>query len=89
MVYNVYTMRDIKTGFMTPTVDVNDDAASRAFAHAVANSEGILYTFAKDFSLYRIGSFNSDTGCISPDPLPTLVLDGIDALNMISKGGDS
>lgn len=85
MIYNLYAIRDIKTGFMTPTMEVNDDSAARNFTHAIWNSDGILHSFCNDFSLYRIGSFNSDTALITPEPLPVLVLDGPDALRAGSQ----
>lgn len=66
MIYGLYAMRDVKTGFMTPVVEVNDDAAVRNFTHTIRQSEGILYTFNQDFSLYRIGDFDSDTGRVAP-----------------------
>lgn len=66
MIYGLYAMRDVKTGFMSPVIEANDEAAVRNFTHTVRQSEGILYTFSQDFSLYRLGDFDSDTGRIAP-----------------------
>ncbi|UPW41663.1 nonstructural protein [Peromfec virus RodF8_28] len=89
MTYNLYSMRDAKTGFMTPTIEVNDDAARRAFVHAIWNSDGILHSFCEDFSLYRIGTFNSNSAVISPELVPVHVMDGAEALRAgATHGGD-
>lgn len=87
MIYSVYAIRDVKTGFMTPTIEVNDDTAIRNFSHAVVNSDNILFSFAKDFSLYRLAAFDSDTGAITSEPLPKLVYEAADAIR--NFGGDS
>lgn len=85
MIYGVYSIRDIKTGFMSPTIEQNDDSAARNFYHAVANSEGILFTFASDFSLYHIANFDSDTGVIDPGIPPVLVAEGVNAMRVLGK----
>lgn len=66
MIYGLYAMRDVKTGFMSPVIEANDDAAVRNFTHTVRQSDGILFTFSQDFSLYRIGDFDSDSGRVAP-----------------------
>lgn len=80
MKFNVYAIRDIKTGFLSPTFEQNDAVASRNFAHAVMNSDSVLFSHASDFSLYRIGIYDSDTGLLTPEPLPVLIADGKDVL---------
>lgn len=89
MIYGVYSMRDSKTGFMSVTLDQNDDAAARNFSHAVLTSDGILRTHAEDFSLYRLGSFDTDSGLLSPETVPVHVLSGTQALHSSSNGGVS
>lgn len=88
MKYGLYSIFDAKTGFLTPTVDSNDDSAIRNFAHAVANSEGILYSFAQDFQLYRLGDFDSDTGSVLQAFPTVLLITGPDAIRMM-QGGSS
>lgn len=66
MIYGLYAIRDVKTGFMTPVMEANDASAVRNFAHSIQSSEGILFTFAQDFSLYHIADFNAETGHIAP-----------------------
>lgn len=75
MIYGVYAMRDAKTGFMSPTVDANDETAIRSFRHAVAASDGILRTYAQDFSIYRLGSFDTDSGALTRESVPVWLAD--------------
>lgn len=91
MIYGVYSIRDIKTGFMTPTVELNADAAARNFYHAVTHSDGILFTYASDFSLYHLADFNTETGLIRPLDLPVLVAQGSDAVARLAaaSGGET
>lgn len=88
MVFNVYSIRDVKTGFMTPSIDPSDEAAARNFQHAIWNSTGVIHSFAPDFSLYRIGVFDSDAGTISPIQPPVFVMDGHSALSGGPKDAD-
>lgn len=89
MKYGLYCMFDAKTGFMSPAVEVNDESAIRNFAHTVANSEGILYSFSQDFQLYRIGTFDSDTAAIESASPTALLITGPEALRMLRKEGAS
>lgn len=82
MIYSVYAIRDVKTGFMTPTFDQNDQTAIRNFSHAVVNSDTILSSFCKDFSLYRLGSFDSDSGLLTREELPVHLYEAADALRL-------
>lgn len=77
---NIYSIRDLRTGFLTPTYDINDAVAARNFAHAVMNSDSVLLTHAADFDLYRIGTFDSETGRITPEDMPVFVSGGKDVL---------
>lgn len=80
MIFGIYSIRDVKSGFMQPTVEMNDAIAHRNFAHAVQNSDSVLFSHFKDFSLYRIGSFDSDCGSVSSLDLPELICDASDCL---------
>lgn len=75
MKYPVYCIRDVHTGFMTPTVDQNDASAMRNFAHAVKRPDTLFNSHPKDYSLYKIGEFDSDTGEIV-GVMPELITDG-------------
>lgn len=70
MVFGIYCVRDVKSGFQTPTAQVNDAVAIRGFASAVLNSDSVLFTHASDFALYKVAEFDADTGRITPLDLP-------------------
>lgn len=70
MVFGIYCVRDVKSGFQTPTAQVNDAVAVRGFASAVLNSDSVLFTHASDFALYKVAEFDADTGRITPLDLP-------------------
>lgn len=90
MIYGVYSVRDVKTGFMTPTIEVNDASAIRNFSHAVVNSDSILASYASDFALYRIASFDSDSAVIVPESVPFHLYDAAAAIRFFgTSGGDS
>lgn len=77
---NIYSIRDARTGFLHPTFEVNDAVAARNFEHAVVNSDSVLFSHASDFSLYRLGLFDEESGQITPDPMPVFVINGADVL---------
>lgn len=78
---NVYSIRDSRTGFLHPTFEVNDAVAARNFSHAVQQSDSVLFTHASDFSLFRIGTFEEDTGRLVSEEMPVYICDGKDVLN--------
>lgn len=63
MKYGVYCIRDFKSGWLSPTVDINDQVAIRNFAYAVQHNE-LFSDFASDYSLFKIGDFDTDSGDI-------------------------
>lgn len=65
MKYPIYSIRDAKVGFMTPTIDANDASAARNFEHAVLNSASLMNSHPGDYALYRIGEFDSDSGAVT------------------------
>jgi hypothetical protein len=75
MKYGVYSIRDARTGFLPPTVDQNDSSAMRNFAHACMQKESLLFSHIEDYSLCKIGEFDTETGTISAQ-LPEVILDG-------------
>lgn len=85
MKFGLYSIRDVKTGFMTPVMESNDAAAVRNFYHSVQNSDGILYTFAQDFTLYRIADFDVETAQIVPLVPIVQIADGVAAVQALRK----
>ncbi len=80
MVFGIYCVRDVKSGFQTPTAQVNDAVAVRGFASAVINSDSVLFTHASDFALYKVAEFDADTGRITPLDLPVELIQASAAL---------
>lgn len=76
MKYPIYCYRDVKVGFMPPQCDQNDATAIRGFSYAVNGNDGMMNFSPKDFDLYRIGEFDTETGSIMSE-IPTLVVTGI------------
>ena len=62
MVYPIYSINDALVGFQTPTIQNNDAVAMRNFKEAFSD----VGTPA-DFSLFKIGAFDTDTGEIIPE----------------------
>lgn len=65
MIYGIYSIRDAKTGFLNITLDQSDAAAIRGFEHATRNADSLFFTHPSDYSLFKIGEFNTDTGVIT------------------------
>lgn len=78
MKLGVYCIKDSKVGWLTPTVDQNDACAARNFVHAMKNTQSLLYTHPKDFDLYNIGDFDTESGVLSGFA-PELVFEGSSA----------
>lgn len=79
MILSVYSVRDRLVGFLTPVLEQNDAIAMRNFSMACDKSshDSTLMTWKpSDYSLYRIASFDSDSGLISPVSPPELVCSG-------------
>lgn len=79
MILGMYCIQDVKTTFMTPVVDVNDEAAIRGFKIAVQRDNGIMGIKPEDFRFYRIGSYDNESGVITPEVPIKWLADGQDA----------
>lgn len=80
MIKILYSVRDELNDFGSVFAAPSDGFARRDFASAVNNPGPSAVSFSpKDFGLYRLGTFDSDTGLIKPEPVPVLVVRG-DAL---------
>lgn len=77
MKYPIFSIRDSKVGFMSPTVDVNAPSAVRNFEHAASQASSLFSSHPADYSLYKIGDFDSDSGEISPC-IPEHIVDAAD-----------
>lgn len=85
MIYGVYAIRDLKTTFMSPIISQNDAEAGRNFSHAVMQTDSLYYTHASDFDLFKIGSYDSETGIIT-GMNPEIVLSGYNVKGALEHG---
>lgn len=78
---NIYAIRDIKSGFLSPIVDDTDQQAVRNFGFSCSKSDTLLNFAPADYSLYCLGTFDTETGKISPANLPELVIQATDLVS--------
>ncbi len=77
MKYGIYSIRDAAAGvFTAPTIDLTDESATRAFSQAVNNAGSMMNFVPSDFSLYRIGSLDVESGQIDSIIPPAMVVSG-------------
>lgn len=65
----LYSVKDVKVGFMTPKPAVSDGQIIRLFVSAVMDDqEGNEFSlYADDMELWRVGKFNEETGQLLPE----------------------
>lgn len=80
MTFGVYSVRDVKTGFQNLILQANDPIAIRSFQSSVMNADGVLLTHAQDFALYKVGMFDSETGRVTADNIPVLMVEAASIL---------
>lgn len=66
---NIYSIKDVKVGYGIPFHSLSDATAVRELKVAVNAPKGttIIADCPEDFQLYRIGSFDTDTGEFTND----------------------
>lgn len=70
MIKGVYALRDKLTGYLTVAVEDNDDVAVRSVRHAIQNDPLCgLNANPSDFTLNKLGTYDTDTGVIVPCPV--------------------
>ena len=79
---NAYSVFDAAVqGYGNPIFFQSDAAAQRIFVSEIREShDSLLSKSPKDFDLYRIGSFDTDTGVFKPEASPVLVAAGRNVL---------
>lgn len=65
MKLSIYCIRDLKSTFMMPTFEMNDQICIRNFKHAVNNPDSLMNFAVRDFALYRIGVYDNEKGEIT------------------------
>ena len=80
MIKILYSVRDDLNDFGSVFTAPSDGFAKRDFASAVNNPGPSAVAYSpKDFGLYKLGTFDSETGIVKPEPVPVLIVRG-DAL---------
>lgn len=62
----IFAIKDVKVGFMSPFIRQNKELAIRDFKDALgdSNPNNILKSHPEDFELWKIGTYNLETGII-------------------------
>lgn len=78
MVIGIFSMKDQLNGFMNVFPETNTDMAKRGFLHGLASADAtsLFYSNPQDYSLYRIGDFDTESGMITVYPTPLFVVGG-------------
>lgn len=76
MKYPIYTIKDDKVGFQIPVFDMSDQAAIRNFGFGINNSDSVMGFAPADYSLYKIGEFDTEKGTIDPIIIPEFIVSG-------------
>lgn len=66
MTVNLYSVRDLHSGFGQVFTAQNDAVAIREFRLAISRKDNVMFTSCNDFDLMRLGSFDADLGSIEP-----------------------
>lgn len=79
MIFGMYSIKDAKTGYMTPVLEQGDPAALRNFSSAVNQQDSLMHQYSNDFGLYKVANFDTDAGVV-PIPAPILIVDASEVL---------
>lgn len=70
MIYPVYCIRDaVLDAFEPPFVALHDAAASRSFRNALEDPDSPYSKNCSDYSLWRVGEFDTDAGLTAAPPV--------------------
>lgn len=82
MIYGLYAIKDAKSTFMPCNADLNDACAIRNFEHAVRQPDSLLRSHPNDYALYRVGTYDNETGVIDAEP-PVQLCDAAQCLKEV------
>lgn len=57
-----FSIKDELTGYKTPIINASEDDMKRTFSLEAANPGSLINKCKKDFSLWLIGEWDTDTG---------------------------
>lgn len=86
MLYNVYSVLDVNSGYGVPIVQDNDAVAMRSFENGCCDKSSVWHTHSSDFCLMCVGTFDTNTGELSPTS-PRKVCNAFDFVARL-KGGE-
>lgn len=78
MIQSLYAVKDVKIGFSAPVCLHSDAEALRQFGYFLKDVKSHPENYfvpPRDFQMWRVGSFDLDTGFITCDQ-PVLLADG-------------
>lgn len=85
MTHKIYAVRDEISGLFNQLLLFPCDAAAlRAFRDALGSNGTIFSAHPEDYALYRLGSYRDNTGVITPEVLPELVMRGRTVLESLA-----
>lgn len=84
MLYKVYSILDVNVGYGMPVVQDNHAVAMRNFENACCDKSSVFATHSSDFSLWCIGTFDSDSGVMESTP-PEKICNAYDFVSRINN----
>lgn len=64
----LYSIKDVKVGFMSPVMRKNDEQAIRDYKLTLNSPESNIFNSnPEDYELWRVADFNEDTGAVTPE----------------------
>ncbi|QCS36211.1 nonstructural protein [Capybara microvirus Cap1_SP_162] len=75
-VYKIYSVQDVLIGFNAPFIMINDDIAKREYRNMLETNPN-----RADMRLFRLASFDDETGMVTPEITPVLVEGGANGSN--------
>lgn len=73
MIYPIYSIRDKLIDFQGISLNANDASAMRSFREVFMDVK-----FPEDYSLYKLGTFDTTTGIVTAFKEPELICTGMD-----------
>lgn len=73
MIQGLYVIKDELSGYAPPIAIKSDEMAKRWFINQV-NTTAVMKESAKDFSLWKVGEFNTESGLVVGEALNELKL---------------
>jgi hypothetical protein len=87
MIINLYAVFDLKArAYMQAFQSQNDHMAIRGFSEACFNPEVPFSKYPKDYSLYKVGEYDDQTGTFkNEEPAPVPVISAVNAIQQAQE----